>query len=134
MRLVRQVPPAVAVGVGGALGTAARVIVSDVLPTSGRGWPTATLAVNLVGALLLGLLLEGLGRGGPDEGRRRTARLFVGTGFCGGLTTYSTFAVEVDLLARGEHGGLAAGYAVVSVTLGLLAAAAGIALAAVVRR
>ena len=69
--------------------------------------PLGTLAANLLGGLLVGLAVTWLGRhpGLPPE-----LRLFVITGFLGGLTTFSTFSAEVvNLLARGEYGwGLAA--------------------------
>jgi CrcB protein len=113
---------------GGAAGTALRMAAEAQLPRP-SDLPLPTLLVNLVGALVLGALLEGLARRGPDAGRRRVARLLVGTGFCGGLTTYSTFAVEVDLLMAGRP--LAGvGYALLTVPLGLAAAAAGVAAAA----
>ena len=89
-----------------------------------------TFVANLLGSFVLGLLLEALARAGDDTGRRRRARLLLGTGFCGGLTTYSTFAVESDLLVRDGHGGLAAAYLAGTVVTGLVAAVLGIAVAA----
>ncbi|WP_295584310.1 fluoride efflux transporter CrcB [uncultured Lamprocystis sp.] len=69
--------------------------------------PLGTLAANLLGGLLVGLAVAWMGRhpGLPPE-----LRLFVITGFLGGLTTFSTFSAEVvTMLARGEYGwGLAA--------------------------
>jgi fluoride exporter len=118
-----------AVAVGGLLGTPVRYAVGRWLPTPADGWPTATFLVNLVGAFLLGVLLEALARRGPDVGGRRALRLFAGTGFCGALTTYSTLAVEVDLLADADRWPTAVGYGVASVVAGLGAAAAGIAVA-----
>lgn len=109
--------------VGGAAGTALRLAAEAGLPRP-AGLPLPTLVVNLAGAFVLGALLEALARGGADTGRRRATRLLLGTGFCGGLTTYSTFAVEVDLLLAGRPVA-GAGYAALSVLLGLGAAAAG---------
>jgi fluoride exporter len=121
------------VGLGGAAGTAVRYGLERWLP-AGLGLPRATLIANLVGALVLGILLETLTRGGPDVGGRRRLRLLLGTGFCGGLTTYSTLAVETDLLIRAHRDGLAAGYAVGSVLAGIALAGLGIALAARIHR
>jgi fluoride exporter len=118
-----------AVAAGGLLGAPARYAVGRWLPTPAHGWPTATFLVNLVGAFLLGLLLEALARRGPDVGGRRVLRLFAGTGFCGALTTYSTLAVEVDLLADADRWATAVAYGLVSVVAGLGTAAAGIAVA-----
>jgi CrcB protein len=120
------------VGIGGALGTAARYALARWLPAN-SGLPRGTLIANLVGALILGVLLEALARGGPDLGTRRKLRLLIGTGFCGGLTTYSTLAVETDLLIRAHRDALAAGYAVASVIAGIAVAAIGIAVAARLR-
>lgn len=88
--------------------------------------PLGTLAANLLGGLLVGLALEYFTRhpGLPPE-----ARLFLVTGFLGGLTTFSTFSAEVTaLLARGEYlwGMTAAG---VHLAGSLLLTAAGMALA-----
>jgi CrcB protein len=118
----------VLVGLGGIVGTAARYGLARWLPT-GTGFPWGTLLANLVGALILGALLESLSRRGPDAGRLRQLRLLVGTGFCGGLTTYSTLAVESDLLIRAHRDGLAATYALVSVVAGVAVVATGIAIA-----
>jgi CrcB protein len=112
---------------GGCAGTALRVAAEALLPRPAE-LPLPTLAVNLVGAFVLGALLEGLARRGTDAGRRRVVRLLVGTGFCGGLTTYSTFAVEVDLLLGGRPL-LGVGYGLLTVLLGLVAAGAGVAAA-----
>jgi len=106
--------------IGGCIGALARYWVTLQLPTSSSGWPAATFIVNLLGAFLLGFLLEGLIRLGSDEGAWRIARLGIGTGFMGAFTTYSTFAVETDLLLRNHHSALAVPYVIVSLLGGVL--------------
>ena len=112
--------------VGGALGTVTRYAIERAFPAAEGSWPWATFAINVVGAFVLGALLESLLRTGADEGWRRAVRVGVGTGVLGGFTTYSTFAVEADMLVRDGHALLAAGYAVGSVVLGVGAAVGGI--------
>lgn len=113
---------------GGAAGCGLRALVGLWLPADG-GLPAGTLAVNLAGAFLLGLLLQGLLLHGDDSGRRRRLRLVLGTGVLGGFTTYSSLAVEtVDLLRAGATG-LAGGYLALTVLGGVLTAWAGIAAA-----
>lgn len=113
------------VALGGALGTLARFGVERLLGTS-EGLPVGTLTVNLVGAFVLGALIEGLALRGSDAGRRRAARLLAGTGFLGGFTTYSALAVESDALLRDGRVGLAVAYALTTVVAGLLLTLAGI--------
>jgi len=123
-----------AVFAGGVLGAPARYEIALALPTRTGGWPWGTLLANLVGAFALGALLEGLTRLGTDAGRRRLLRLGVGTGFIGAFTTYSTLAVEADLLVRADRPALAATYALVTVIAGLLLSTTGIQVAAVHHR
>lgn len=115
---------AVLVGVGGVAGTLARYEVSLLLPEA-HGWPLATLAVNVSGAFLLGLLLELLARAGTSSAGHRSVRPLLGTGFLGSFTTYSSFAVEVERLLATGSGGIAAGYVAVSLAAGLAACIAG---------
>jgi CrcB protein len=115
------------VAAGGVVGTAAREGLALVIPVVG-GLPVAILLINVVGAFVLGLLLESLLRSGPDEGARRRIRLLVGTGFCGGFTTYSTLAVGTAALLRDGSSWLAIASAIGSVLLGALASWAGIVL------
>ncbi|MBM7368111.1 fluoride efflux transporter FluC [Gordonia hydrophobica] len=112
--------------VGGLFGTALRWGAEQAWPAHDGQWPWGTFVVNLVGAFILGALLEGLARLGGDDGWRRRARLAGGTGFCGALTTYSAFALEISLLGRGAHYALAIGYAVTSVVVGVLLAWTGV--------
>jgi fluoride exporter len=115
------------VALGGAVGTLTRYELGHWLPAGDGGFPRGTFLANLLGTLVLGVLLESLVRAGSDRGRRRQLRLLVGTGFCGGLTTYSTFAVESVLLARAHHDAMAVGYAVATVLSGFLVAGLAIA-------
>ena len=124
-------PRMVLVVAGGALlGTAARYGLAWYRPVTTGEWPWATFTVNAVGTAALGFLLEALARRGDDVGRRRLLRLGVGTGFLGSFTTYSSLAVETDLLVHAHRPGLAAVYGVSSVVVGLLLALGGIAAAA----
>lgn len=115
---------------GGTAGTAVRAAIEEAVPAVPGAWPWATFLVNLSGALVLGALLEILVRSGPDEGGRRLIRLGVGTGVLGGYTTYSTFAVEVTERTTAAAPLLGLSYAVATVVLGALAAAAGLRIAA----
>lgn len=114
-----------AVALGGTIGTAARAALGSALPVAPGSWPWTTFTINLLGALLLGALLEILARGGEDRGIRRLLRLGLGTGMLGGFTTYSTLSVEAARLWGGGAGLLAAGYGLASVAGGLAAAWAG---------
>ncbi len=105
--------------VGGALGTLARAGIGHLLAVPPGHWPWATFIVNIVGAALLGYFTTRLLERLPASGYRRP---LLGTGLCGGLTTFSTMQVEVLVMLEHGHHALAAGYTVVSIGLGLLAA------------
>ncbi|AIV40404.1 MULTISPECIES: fluoride efflux transporter FluC [unclassified Curtobacterium] len=112
------------VALGGAIGTGVRAALAAAFPAvDGISW--TILGINVVGAFCLGVLLEALAHAGPDLGRRRALRLFVGTGVLGGFTTYSTLADDTARLLDVGRWGAGAGYALLSVVLGLAAAAAG---------
>ena len=114
------------VAAGGFGGTLCRYSLGLAFRAAG-GWPVATFIVNMVGAFVLGLLLESLARRGPDVGRLRRLRLVGGVGFCGAFTTYSALTVEATDLLRAGHGGMAIAYAVGTVLIGYVATLAGIA-------
>jgi len=114
--------------VGGALGTLVRRGVGLAVPHVAR-LPLGTVAVNVVGAFVLGALLGRLAVRGPDVGRRRALRLTLGTGFCGGFTTYSALAVDTAGLLRSGLVGHALAYALGTVLVGLLATTLGLATA-----
>ena len=116
------------VALGGTIGTGAREAISLAVPPIG-GVPVAILGINVVGAFLLGLLLESLLRRGPDDGRRRDLRLFLGTGVLGGFTTYSALAADSSVLLIEGNALVGVLYAVGSVVLGFLASWGGIVLA-----
>ncbi|HSL56860.1 MAG TPA: CrcB family protein [Acidimicrobiales bacterium] len=112
---------ALAIAAGGVVGATVRWAVGAVLDPA-TGWPWATFAVNLIGCALLGAVV-GLVSGRPHARGRIAWQGFVGVGVCGGLTTFSAFAVEVAELVRDERVVLGAGYVVASLALGVLAAA-----------
>lgn len=105
---------ALLVAVGAAVGAPLRYVVGHFLD---RDLPTGTLLVNVVGSFVLGLL-SALALSGQEMA-------LLGVGFCGGLTTYSSFAVQANRL--GSRRGMA--YAVVTVTLSLAACTIGLVLA-----
>jgi fluoride exporter len=108
---------------GAAIGAPARYVLDRLVQQRTRGaLPWGTLTVNLAGSALLGALL---GAGSPPA-----ALALAGTGFCGGLTTFSTFGYETVRLV--EDGSMleAALNALGSLVLGLAAAAASYAIAA----
>lgn len=88
-------------------------------------FPAATFCINVIGALCLGFLLEYLLCTGADIGARRRVRLCVGTGFCGGFTTYSTFILESDLLFASGAVWIGLLYLLVSLAAGLAAVCLG---------
>lgn len=111
---------------GGSIGTLARAGLAEALPHAPDGWPWATFIANLAGALILGWLLTRLAeRTAPSRYRR----FLIGTGFCGALTTFSTFQVETFQFARAGDIGLAIGYPAASIAAGMLLATAGALLA-----
>jgi fluoride exporter len=91
----------------------------------GSQLPLVTFLINVVGAFLLGVLLERLGRGRGEPEPRRLVRLFAGTGFLGGFTTYSALATEVVQLGQAGLAAQAMAYALGTVLLGAVASVAG---------
>lgn len=114
------------VALGGAGGSAARHGVQVALGSVDR-LPVGTLTANVVGAFALGLLLELLTRPGADPSRRRDLRLLLGTGFLGGFTTYSAFALETERLVAAGEPALALSYALATVAGGFAASVLGVA-------
>jgi fluoride exporter len=108
-----------AVAAGAAVGAALRYLLAHAMAHGRRptGWlPVATLIANTVGCFALGWAVDALSG---------TALLLVGTGFCGGLTTWSTLATETDrLVATGERR-RSATYLVLTLLLGGAAVIAG---------
>lgn len=92
----------IAVGIGAALGAWLRWALAVTMNALLPNLPLGTLCANVVGGFLIGVAVEVLGR---QQGWPVEVRLFLVTGFLGGLTTFSTFSAEVvDLLARALYG------------------------------
>jgi len=107
-----------AIFAGGALGTLARAALAEAFPHSATAWPWPTFAVNIVAAFLLGYFVTRLQERLPLSAYRRP---LLGTGICGGLSTFSTMEVEILKMLSAHAYGLALGYAAASVVAGYAA-------------
>lgn len=110
---------AVLVGVGGGIGAMARYGASVLV---GRFWPSsfplATLLINIVGSLAMGLLIGWLAKAMPSWAPE--GRLFLAVGVLGGFTTFSSFSLDtIALIERGEIG-QAGTYVVLSVVVSVV--------------
>lgn len=107
-----------AVFVGGGLGAGARAGLSTLAATDPTRWPWPTFTANIIGAFLVGYFTTRLLERLPLSSYRRP---LLGTGLCGGLTTFS--AMQVETLAMIEHQRylLAVGYLAASIALGIFA-------------
>ena len=107
-----------AIFAGGALGSAGRAALATLAVPDPARWPWPTFVVNILGAFLVGYFTTRLLERLPLSSYRRP---LLGTGLCGGLTTFSTMQVETVRMIEHGHWALATAYTVVSITLGLLA-------------
>ncbi|MCK8456700.1 fluoride efflux transporter CrcB [Sphingomonas faeni] len=115
--------PLLYVMVGGAVGSGARYLAgSATTALLGPDYPFGTLAVNIVGGLLMGVLVGVLARNDASE----HWRLLLAVGVLGGFTTFSAFSLEVvTMIERGAFG-VAFGYVLVSVIGSVAALFAGL--------
>lgn len=120
----------VLVFIGGVCGAAMRETLMLLFPQTGPT-PLTLLAINLIGAFLLGVLLEALIR---STGRRAgRARLLLGTGVLGGFTSYSALALAVAALLAEAQPWLAVAYGLGTIVVGALFTLLGIAVGRLLR-
>jgi fluoride exporter len=115
-----------AISLGGALGAPARYGIAQLVSIGPGTFPWGTFWINVSGSFAVGFVLILVFERFPPT---RYIRPFVATGFLGAFTTYSTFAVETDLLIKNGHWAIAMSYVAASFTAGFLAVWAGMAFA-----
>lgn len=109
--------------VGGGIGSVLRYLVGKYLNSVENGIPYGTFAANIIGSLLIGIIL---GLAVKQNTLSENQILFLATGFCGGFTTFSTFAYENHIfLKTGDFSSFAI-YTIASFAIGFLAVFAGI--------
>ena len=112
----------IAVGAGSFIGGIARYLVSLAMKGISKGFPWATLLVNLSGCLIIGLLWGFLSRNASES---TSWGLFLTVGLCGGFTTFSTFSKEaLTMLQTGQIWGFAS-YIAISILAGIALVALG---------
>lgn len=106
------------VGIGGFIGTVCRYLIGLLPVRVESGFPVKTLIINIAGAFLISLITALAAR---NKSVNPQLILMLRVGICGGFTTFSTFAYEsVDLMREGSAG-VAFGYILSSVILGVAA-------------
>ena len=108
---------------GGGVGSVLRFALGKLMNSHASGIPFGTFAANILGSLLIGIVLGLAARNGNIS---ENTLLLVATGFCGGFTTFSTFAYENHIFLRDGNLGLFALYALGSLLLGFAAVFVGI--------
>ena len=115
--------PIIMVGLGGSIGAVSRYLTSlYITKFTGNGFPWATLGVNLVGCLLIGIITGII----LDKEFSWPVREFLIIGILGGFTTFSAFGMETINLIRSGSMGAAAGYVSISLLAGVVFAGVGI--------
>ncbi len=111
------------IAIGGAAGSVSRYLLGGVVQrASAAAFPVGTLAVNVIGCFLIGVLVQHyMNMTSP------VMRATLIAGFCGGFTTFSAFGIETAALIEGGAYGKAAAYIVMSVSLSILAIFGGMA-------
>ncbi|MEZ4802332.1 MAG: fluoride efflux transporter CrcB [Gelidibacter sp.] len=109
--------------VGGGTGSVLRFIIGKYLNSPESGIPYGTFAANIIGSLLIGIIL---GLAVKQNALSQNQILFLATGFCGGFTTFSTFAYENHLFLKSGDFTSFAIYTIASFVIGFLAVFAGI--------
>lgn len=105
------------IGTGGFIGSVFRYLLTYYVNLNTETvFPLGTLAVNIVGSFLIGIIIAAA----LGENLHQQTRLFLATGFCGGFTTFSSFSYEFFSLLQNEHTGYAFLYAAASFLFGLL--------------
>lgn len=99
------------IAIGGSIGALVRYLVAEAVPAASFPW--STFAVNVAGCALLAVVTA------PT--RPKSQQRVLGTGFCGGLTTFSTFTVEIALLSNDGQLSIAILYLIASFGVGLAA-------------
>jgi fluoride exporter len=113
--------------VGGGIGAGARFIVqAGMMRWLGPGFPWWTLAINVVGSFLMGVVVELVASRFANSAEVRT---FLATGILGGFTTFSAFSLDFVTLIDAKQQTAAMLYAIGSVSLSILALYAGLILA-----
>lgn len=111
------------VGTGSFVGGAFRYALSVFMKhLCGQGFPWGTLAVNLVGSLVFGMVFALFGK---HSATAHPVCLLLTTGLCGGFTTFSTFAHESVQMLQSGHLGAFAAYVSASIVIGLTMVAVG---------
>ena len=113
----------VLVFIGGGFGSVLRFLIGKWLNTTESGFPLATFAVNILGSLCIGIIL---GYAAKNEALTQNHTLLLATGFCGGFTTFSTFAYENHMFLKSGDFTSFAFYTIASFTVGFLAVFAGL--------
>ncbi len=109
--------------VGGGFGSVLRYIIGKWLNNTESGIPYGTFAANILGSLLIGVIL---GYAAKSDALSQNQTLLLATGFCGGFTTFSTFAYENHVFLKSGDFTSFAFYTIASFIVGFLAVFAGI--------
>ena len=104
--------------VGGGFGSILRYLIGKWLNSPASGIPYGTFAANIIGSLLIGIIL---GLATKNESLTPDQTLLLASGFCGGFTTFSTFAYEAHVFLKDGNFIHFALYATASFVLGFLA-------------
>lgn len=109
--------------IGGGTGSILRYLIGKFLNNSETGIPYGTFTANILGSLLIGIIL---GLAAKNESLSQDHTLLLATGFCGGFTTFSTFAYENHIFLKSGDFTSFAFYTIASFIFGFLAVFAGI--------
>lgn len=103
---------------GGGFGSALRYVIGKYLNSPQSGIPYGTFTANILGSLLIGIIL---GLAAKNDTISQNQTLLLATGFCGGFTTFSTFAYENHVFLKAGDFTSFAVYTIVSFVVGFLA-------------
>ena len=108
--------------IGGCFGSVLRFLLGKWLNNTENGIPFGTFVANILGSLLIGIIL---GYAAKSDTLNQNQTLLLATGFCGGFTTFSTFAYENHIFLKSGDFTSFALYTITSFVVGFLAVFAG---------